>query len=245
MSLLRRNLRGDGPLRMVGRSMHRFARYGQLSRKRSFRCAEFTTLQDTPFQITTPIYYVNDKPHIGHAYTSTACDVIARFMRLSGRDVYFLTGTDEHGQVSSSSSCCCIRCLCRYPSHLCGNKKVEQSAAQKGMEPQQFVDQVSEDFRDLLELLNISNDHFIRTTDVAHKESVQVWNTQEKHAVHDVWTAAGLAHELCILHFFLLAIMIMIISTFGRFLWKRDTFTRGPIRVGTQCGTKPFTMIPN
>jgi hypothetical protein len=53
-----------------------------------------------PFQITTPIYYVNDKPHIGHAYTSTACDVIARFMRLSGREVFFLSGTDEHGQVN-------------------------------------------------------------------------------------------------------------------------------------------------
>ena len=53
----------------------------------------------SPFEITTPIYYVNDKPHIGHAYTSTACDVIARFMRLSGRDVFFLSGTDEHGQV--------------------------------------------------------------------------------------------------------------------------------------------------
>jgi len=52
-----------------------------------------------PFQITTPIYYVNDKPHIGHAYTSIACDVIARFMRLKGRDVFFLSGTDEHGQV--------------------------------------------------------------------------------------------------------------------------------------------------
>ena len=52
-----------------------------------------------PFQITTPIYYVNDKPHIGHAYTSTACDVLARFMRLSGREVFFLSGTDEHGQV--------------------------------------------------------------------------------------------------------------------------------------------------
>ena len=52
-----------------------------------------------PFEITTPIYYVNDKPHIGHAYTSTACDVIARFMRLSGREVFFLSGTDEHGQV--------------------------------------------------------------------------------------------------------------------------------------------------
>ena len=52
-----------------------------------------------PFEVTTPIYYVNDKPHIGHAYTSTACDVIARFMRLSGREVFFLSGTDEHGQV--------------------------------------------------------------------------------------------------------------------------------------------------
>lgn len=55
----------------------------------------------SPFQITTPIYYVNDKPHIGHAYTSLACDVVARFMRLSGREVFFLTGTDEHGQVSA------------------------------------------------------------------------------------------------------------------------------------------------
>ncbi|CAJ1965185.1 unnamed protein product [Cylindrotheca closterium] len=90
-----------------------------------------------PFQITTPIYYVNDKPHIGHAYTSTACDVIARFMRLSGR------------------------------------QKVEQSAAQKGLEPQQFADQVSTNFRDLLGLLHISNDHFIRTTDARHKASVQ------------------------------------------------------------------------
>lgn len=53
----------------------------------------------SPFQITTPIYYVNDKPHIGHAYTSLACDVVARFMRLSGREVFFLSGTDEHGQV--------------------------------------------------------------------------------------------------------------------------------------------------
>jgi hypothetical protein len=57
-----------------------------------------------PFQITTPIYYVNDKPHIGHAYTSTACDVIARFMRLSGREVFFLSGTDEHGQVRQENS---------------------------------------------------------------------------------------------------------------------------------------------
>lgn len=104
---------------------------------------------DRPFQITTPIYYVNDKPHIGHAYTSTACDVIARFMRLNGREVFFLSGTDEHGQ------------------------KVEQSAAKKGVPPQQFVDEVSVNFRELLDLLNISNDAFIRTTDDAHKAAVQ------------------------------------------------------------------------
>jgi len=103
----------------------------------------------SPFQITTPIYYVNDKPHIGHAYTSTACDVIARFMRLSGREVFFLSGTDEHGQ------------------------KVEQSAAKEGVDPQDFVDDVSKSFRDLLDLMNISNDKFIRTTSDKHKASVQ------------------------------------------------------------------------
>eukprot|EP00545_Synedropsis_sp_CCMP1620_P013548 CAMPEP_0119010286 /NCGR_PEP_ID=MMETSP1176-20130426/4909_1 /TAXON_ID=265551 /ORGANISM="Synedropsis recta cf, Strain CCMP1620" /LENGTH=568 /DNA_ID=CAMNT_0006962921 /DNA_START=127 /DNA_END=1833 /DNA_ORIENTATION=- len=108
----------------------------------------------SPFQITTPIYYVNDKPHIGHAYTSTACDVIARFMRLSGRDVFFLSGTDEHGQ------------------------KVEQSAAAKGVDPQSFVDDVSVNFRDLLKLMNISNDAFVRTTSDQHKEAVQhLWKT--------------------------------------------------------------------
>lgn len=73
-----------------------------------------------PFMVTTPIFYVNDKPHLGHAYTSVACDVIARFMRLDGRNVFFLTGTDEHGQ------------------------KVEQSAARKGLSPQVFADQVSQ-----------------------------------------------------------------------------------------------------
>ena len=112
----------------------------------------------SPFEITTPIYYVNDKPHIGHAYTSTACDVIARFMRLSGREVFFLSGTDEHGQ------------------------KVEQSAAKKGVDPQDFVDDVSQSFRDLLKLMNISNDEFIRTTSEQHKESVKVrnvWNDRE------------------------------------------------------------------
>lgn len=106
------------------------------------------------FQVTTPIYYVNDKPHIGHAYTSTACDVIARFMRLSGREVFFLSGTDEHGQ------------------------KVELSAEKRGMNPQDFVDEVSVNFRDLLGLMNISNDHFVRTTSEDHKVVAQkLWNT--------------------------------------------------------------------
>eukprot|EP00535_Pseudo-nitzschia_heimii_P005129 CAMPEP_0197174284 /NCGR_PEP_ID=MMETSP1423-20130617/871_1 /TAXON_ID=476441 /ORGANISM="Pseudo-nitzschia heimii, Strain UNC1101" /LENGTH=585 /DNA_ID=CAMNT_0042623195 /DNA_START=209 /DNA_END=1966 /DNA_ORIENTATION=+ len=107
-----------------------------------------------PFQITTPIYYVNDKPHIGHAYTSTACDVLARFMRLSGRDVFFLSGTDEHGQ------------------------KVEQSAEKRGIPPQDFVDEVSVSFTELLDLLQITHDKFIRTTDQTHKESVQhLWKS--------------------------------------------------------------------
>lgn len=79
-----------------------------------------------------------------------ACDVIARFMRLSGRDVFFLSGTDEHGE------------------------KVEQSAEKQNMDPQGFVDQVSVNFRELLELMNISNDKFIRTTSEDHKKSVQV-----------------------------------------------------------------------
>ncbi|MDP6342701.1 MAG: methionine--tRNA ligase [Alphaproteobacteria bacterium] len=104
------------------------------------------------FYITTPIYYVNDKPHIGHAYTTLACDVVARFMRLDGRDVMFLTGTDEHGQ------------------------KVEKSAQAAGMDPQQFCDQVSENFRDLSPLMNYSNDAFIRTTEARHDRASQaIW----------------------------------------------------------------------
>jgi len=104
---------------------------------------------NSPFQITTPIYYVNDKPHIGHAYTSIACDVVARFMRLSGREVFFLSGTDEHGQ------------------------KVEESAKARDMNPQDFVDEISQSFVELLSLLNISNDEFIRTTDEQHKKAVK------------------------------------------------------------------------
>jgi len=109
-----------------------------------------------PYYITTPIYYVNDKPHIGHAYTSVACDVIARFMRLCGREVFFLTGTDEHGQ------------------------KVEKSAANAGIPPQAFVDEVSEHFRHMVDILKLSNDDFIRTTELRHIAATQaIWKKLE------------------------------------------------------------------
>lgn len=102
-----------------------------------------------PFYITTPIYYVNDVPHIGHAYTTVACDVLARYKRLCGDDVCFLTGTDEHGQ------------------------KIEQAAANKGITPKQLADEVVERFKNLWVKLNISNDRFVRTTDELHKRAVQ------------------------------------------------------------------------
>ncbi|MCC8416688.1 MAG: methionine--tRNA ligase [Rickettsia endosymbiont of Gnoriste bilineata] len=106
------------------------------------------------YYITTPIYYVNDIPHIGHAYTSVASDAIARFMRLSGKDVMFLTGTDEHGQ------------------------KVEKSAIAKNVEPQIFTDTLSETFRTLMHSMNISNNDFIRTTEARHKQAVSsLWQT--------------------------------------------------------------------
>ena len=103
----------------------------------------------TPYYVTTPIYYVNDKPHIGHAYTSLACDVLARFMRLDGRNVKFLTGTDEHGQ------------------------KMEKAAAAAGMETQAFVDMNSENFRILTKTMDFTNDDFIRTTEPRHHAAVQ------------------------------------------------------------------------
>jgi methionyl-tRNA synthetase len=102
--------------------------------------------------VTTPIYYVNGAPHIGHAYTSIAADVLARFKRLDGYDVFFLTGTDEHGQ------------------------KVEKAAAAAGMDPQRFTDQVSADFRDMAAKMGISYDDFIRTTEPRHKAScAELW----------------------------------------------------------------------
>jgi len=101
------------------------------------------------FYITTPIYYVNDVPHIGHAYTTIAADVLARYWRLRGRDVFFLTGLDEHGQ------------------------KVQQAAAKAGIDPQTHCDKLAPQFQQLWKRLNISNDAFIRTTEVQHKKIVQ------------------------------------------------------------------------
>ena len=104
---------------------------------------------DKVFYITTPIYYVNDIPHIGHAYTTIACDVISRYKRMKGYDVHFLTGTDEHGQ------------------------KIQTAAETKGKTPQELVDEIHLNFKKLWEVLNISNDDFIRTTEPRHIKVVQ------------------------------------------------------------------------
>ena len=100
------------------------------------------------YYITTPIYYVNDVPHIGHAYTTIAADIMARYQRLNGREVFFLTGTDEHGQ------------------------KIENTAAENGETPIELADRVVVRFQELWKVLNISNSDFIRTTEQRHKSAV-------------------------------------------------------------------------
>ena len=101
------------------------------------------------FYITTPIYYPSGNPHIGHCYTTVACDSIARYRRLQGKEVMFLTGTDEHGL------------------------KIEQKAAEEGVTPKQYVDKVVEKFKSLWQYMNIDYDRYIRTTDYYHVEAVQ------------------------------------------------------------------------
>ena len=101
------------------------------------------------FYITTPIYYVNAEAHVGHIYTTIAADVIARWHRLQGEDVFFLTGTDEHGQ------------------------KIQEIAEKNNLKPKEFVDKISTSFKQLFQAYNISNDFFIRTTDKKHEESVK------------------------------------------------------------------------
>lgn len=102
-----------------------------------------------PFYITTPIYYPSGNPHIGHCYTSVACDSIARYKRMQGYDVMFLTGTDEHGQ------------------------KIEQKAAEKGVTPKEYVDEIVATFKKLWKYMNVDYDRYVRTTDDYHIETVQ------------------------------------------------------------------------
>ncbi|HJQ99962.1 MAG TPA: class I tRNA ligase family protein, partial [Candidatus Polarisedimenticolaceae bacterium] len=101
-----------------------------------------------PFYLTTPIYYVNDEPHIGHAYTTIVADTIARYRRATGHDVRFLTGTDEHGQ------------------------KIERAAAKLGIQPIELADRVVSRYHDLWKRLSISHDDFIRTSEPRHHETV-------------------------------------------------------------------------
>ena len=140
------------------------------------------------FYITTPLYYVNGNPHIGHSYTNIACDALSRFRRLKGDKVLFTTGTDEHGQ------------------------KIKEAAAEKGMEPALFVDTVVPRFKDLWTKLNISYDDFIRTTEPRHEKVVKkiLEILYEKGDIYEgeysgwyctpcesFWTKAQLVEENC------------------------------------------------
>jgi len=102
-----------------------------------------------PYYITTPIYYVNASPHIGHAYTTIVADVLARWARMAGRETFFVTGTDEHGD------------------------KIAEAAQKAGISPKQYADGISDQFRSLWPELAITNDYFIRTTDANHIETVR------------------------------------------------------------------------
>ena len=105
--------------------------------------------QKGKYYITTPIYYPSDKPHVGHCYTTVACDTIARFKRMQGYDVMFLTGTDEHGL------------------------KIEQKAKSAGVAPKEYVDNIVEKFKKLWETMDISYTRYVRTTDDYHIKTVQ------------------------------------------------------------------------
>src|SRR5215831_397405 len=123
----------------------------------STRNPEHLSAKDLKFYITTPIYYVNARPHIGHAYTTLVCDAVARRKRMLGYDTFLLTGTDEHGQ------------------------KIERSANAAGKTPQQFTDAVASEFRRLFDRMGISYNDFIRTTEPRHKRGVQaLWKRLQK-----------------------------------------------------------------
>ena len=112
---------------------------------------------DKNVYIATPIYYPSAKPHMGHAYSRIVADFFARIKRIQGYKVLFLTGTDEHGQ------------------------KIQRAAKKKGMKPKAFCDEISKTLFNLSKTLNLSNDDFIRTTELRHKKSVEnLWNILEK-----------------------------------------------------------------
>ena len=106
-------------------------------------------LMNKKFYITTPIYYPSANFHIGHCYTTIIADAIARYKRMKGFDVFFQTGTDEHGQ------------------------KIEEKSKKANMEPQQYVDKIAQEIRNVFDLMNVSYDKFIRTTDKDHELQVQ------------------------------------------------------------------------
>ncbi len=118
-------------------------------RKRKIHGQKMTKSSRNAFYITTPIYYVNAEPHLGHAYTTIVADVIARFYRLAGYDTFFLTGTDEHGD------------------------KVVEAATKAGEDVRAYVDRISNSFREAWPKLDITNDYFIRTTDKSHEHTVE------------------------------------------------------------------------
>ncbi len=121
-----------------------------------------------PYYLTTPIYYINAPPHLGHAYTSVASDAMVRFMRLDGRATHFLTGTDEHGQ------------------------KVAAAARAAGLEPAAYADGISKEFSDMTRLMNVSNDDFIRTTEPRHVAGVQaLWRELQRRGEIYLGTFAG------------------------------------------------------
>src|SRR5499427_8910384 len=141
------NERGKSRAGARGPRHARFSRAGVRVRTRNSDPGK--TEKDLKFYITTPIYYVNARPHIGHAYTTLVCDAIARRKRLLGYDTFFLTGNDEHGQ------------------------KIERSATEAHTPPQQWVDQIAAEFRRLFDKMGISYDDYIRTSDPRHKRGAQ------------------------------------------------------------------------
>ena len=133
------------------------------------------------YYITTPIYYPSAKPHMGHAYSSIIADFFARFKRIDGHQVHFLTGTDEHGL------------------------KIQRAAENRGVDTLKFCEEISKTFKDLSKTLNLSNTDFIRTTENRHKESVQyLWNELIKN--DDIYLSK---YSGCILYLMKLFIMTM------------------------------------